>query len=110
MKKTILSAVVVAIMAVSAIAQNNNNNNNDFARANAAIRSQCSNSQGNLQAYSNVVSACFVDGVITNYTFYRVPNCPPNTFCIAVIIPVGTVQLGCDGSVVSVSCNEFVIQ
>ena len=109
MKKTILSAVVVAIMAVSAIAQNNDNNL-DLATAQAAIRSQCDNSTGNLQAYTTVVSACFVDGVKTNYNFYRVPNCPPNTFCIAVIIPIGTVQIGCDGSVISVSCNTFVIQ
>ena len=107
MKKTILSAVVVAIMAVSAIAQNNNNH--DLATANAAIRSQCDNSQGNLQAYTSVVSTCFVDGYITNYNFYRVPNCPPNTFCIAMIIPVGTVQIGCDGSVISVTCNSHVI-
>ena len=105
MKKTILSAVVVALMAVSAIAQNNNNNNNSFATANAAIRSQCGNAQGNLQSNSSVVSSCLSGGSVTNYTFYKTPNCPPNTFCIAVIIPVGTVQIGCDGSVVSVSCD-----
>ena len=101
MKKIILSAVVVAMMAISAIAQNNN----DWATANAAIRSQCDNSQGNLKSYTNVVSPCLYGGSITDYKFYRVPICPPNTFCIAVIVLVGTVQIGCDGSVVSVSCN-----
>ena len=108
MKKILFSAVAVIIMSVSAIAQDNSSRN--LATANAAIRSQCDNSQGNIQAFTSVVSACFVDGFITNYNFYRVPICPPNTFCIAVIIPVGTVQLGCDGSVISVSCNSFVIK
>ena len=37
MKKIFLSSLVVALMAVSAIAQNNNNH--DLATANAAIRS-----------------------------------------------------------------------
>ena len=104
MKKTILSAVIMAIMAVSAIAQNKNNNL-DFATANAAIRSQCGNAQGNLQWNATVVSSCLSGGSVTKYTFFKTPNCPPNTFCIAVIIPVGTVQIGCDGAVLSVSCD-----
>jgi hypothetical protein len=85
-------------------------NNNMVAIARKAIKQNCPNSQGNLQYNVRTVSACFADGFITEVTFYKKPQCPPNQYCIQVIQAVGTVTLGCDNSVISVNCGAPIAQ
>ena len=85
-----------------------NSNGNGIGIAMSAIRSSCPNATGQLQYNESVVSSCFAGGFITNYYFYKTPNCPPNQFCPAVVELVGTVTLDCEGNVIGVSCDAFV--
>ena len=117
MKKTIITSVLAAFVAVFAFAQTANNattkttnENQLIAIAKQALKSSCNDTGGKLQASVNVISACFAGGFITEVTFYRKPNCPPNQVCIQVIETVGTVQLGCDNQVIGVSCGSAVLQ
>ena len=83
----------------------NNSNQNIIGIAMGAIRSECDNAIGELQAQVQTISACFAGGFVNRVTFYSVPNCPPNQFCIQVIQVVGSVTLDCDNNVLSVDCG-----
>jgi hypothetical protein len=89
----------------TATAENSNGNGKGIGAAMSAIRKTCPNATGELQYSETVVSSCFAGGFITQVYFYRVPNCPPNMFCIQVIEEIGTVLLDCEGDVISVSCS-----
>jgi len=79
--------------------------NGSVNKALAAIKSSCPDAQGNLTYSVQTVSACFVDGFVRKVTFWRTPNCPPNTICIQSVIIVGTVTLDCNDNVISVTCG-----
>lgn len=78
--------------------------------ATAAIKKACPNANGKLNYSVNVVSSCFAGGFITEVSFWKTPNCPPNQPCIQIVEMVGTVTIGCDGEVIGITCDGPVAQ
>ncbi|MFT5780512.1 MAG: hypothetical protein ACI837_003474 [Crocinitomicaceae bacterium] len=114
MKKVLMFAVMSLIMS-AAFASNGITDpvkpviseavsNAGIGNALAAIKSSCPNAEGNLSYNETAIQICFVDGFITEVSFWRVPVCPGNQICIQTVVPVGTVTLGCNGEVISVDC------
>ncbi|MBL4625363.1 MAG: hypothetical protein JKY42_09530 [Flavobacteriales bacterium] len=110
MKRILTTAILTLCIGVFAFAQSGNNDGQIIGKAKSAIKSSCPDTTGKLQASVNVISACFFEGFITEVTFYKTPNCPPNQLCIQVIYTVGTVTLDCDNNVIGVSCGTAVAQ
>ena len=81
---------------------------NGIGAAMSAIRTSCPNATGKLQYNETVVSSCFAGGFITQYNFYKTPNCPPNQPCIQIIELIGSVTVDCEGNVIGVNCTGGV--
>lgn len=81
-----------------------------IAKAKGAIKSSCPNADGNLTASVKVLSSCFVDGFVTEVTFYKTTPCPPNQICIQLVEVIGSVVLDCENNVMSVTCGGAVAQ
>lgn len=112
MKKILLSIVMTLALGASVFAQNSSEQSAVNA-ARTAIKQSCDNAQGNLSyAVTENYNCNIFDGTGVNRTisFWRTPVCPGNQICIAVVIPVGTVVVDCDNSIVSVSCGAPVTQ
>lgn len=99
----------VLIGSFSSFAQSNNAL---IGKAKGALKAECGGGDvgsifngGEINASVSVVSACFVDGFITEVTLWQTPNCPPNQACIQVVRLLGTVTFDCDNRVLSVDCG-----
>lgn len=80
------------------------NENGLIGKAIAAYHSQCGTYNGPIEGSASVVSACFVDGFITEVTLSRKLNCQ-QVDCDAVrLAPIARVTFGCDNEVSFVEC------
>jgi len=108
MKKLMLFVVLVMGLSFISVAQNNNGNNQVIRTAKQAAR-QCIQDAKEpgfeISAQTKVVSSCFVNGFITEVTFYKSVKSHGNNPTIQSIEVVATVTIGCDGEIMSADCS-----
>lgn len=113
MKKVIFTLTMVALATFSFSNNDEKNVSTEtvtIAKAKGAIKSSCPNADGNLTASVKVLSACFVDGFVTEVTFYKTSPCPPNQICIQIVEVIGKVTLDCQNNVIDVTCGGSLVE
>jgi hypothetical protein len=80
------------------------NDNGLVGKAIAAYHTQCGTYNGPIEGSAGIVSACFVDGFITEVVLTRKVNCQQIDCTLIRLSPIARVTFGCDGEIISVEC------
>ena len=108
MKKLVLA---VALLALSAAPSFAGGDNQTLAVAKQAVNECIQNAkQAGYDVHGAVetTAICIVSGELKHVEFWGTPKCAPNMYCTQVIVPVATVDFGCEGEVVGTTCNFMV--
>lgn len=109
MKKVLVVLSFICALGISAASAQSNNNNDLVGKARGVAHECISDAQAQgleVDANAETVGICFVDGFITRVTFYASFRCHQEPCPKVMTRIVATVDFGCDGEVISNSCNQ----